>query len=91
MANRSATKSCWTAIGISTLALRPNVNIARPFGFLGQRQTPCVPTMGHRAKMIGRLVGGLEHFLFSHILGIIIPIDFPIFQRGKKTTNQFRQ
>ena len=21
------------------------------------------------------LVGGLEHFLFSHILGIIIPID----------------
>ena len=28
------------------------------------------------------LVGGLEHFLFSHILGIIIPIDFHIFQRG---------
>ena len=27
------------------------------------------------------LVGGLEHFLFSHILGIIIPIDIPIFQR----------
>ena len=22
-----------------------------------------------------KLVGGLEHFLFSHILGIIIPID----------------
>ena len=28
------------------------------------------------------LVGGLEQLLFSHILGIIIPIDFPIFQRG---------
>ena len=28
------------------------------------------------------LVGGLEHVLFSHILGIIIPIDFHIFQRG---------
>ena len=28
------------------------------------------------------LVGGLEHFLFSHILGIIIPIDVHIFQRG---------
>ena len=28
------------------------------------------------------LVGGLEHFLFSHILGIIIPIDVPIFQEG---------
>ena len=28
------------------------------------------------------LVGGLEHFWCSHILGIIIPIDFHIFQRG---------
>ena len=28
------------------------------------------------------LVGGLEHFIFSHILAIIIPIDFNIFQRG---------
>ena len=30
----------------------------------------------------GKLVGGLEHVLFSHILGIIIPTDFHIFQRG---------
>ena len=29
-----------------------------------------------------QLVGGLDHFLFSHILRIIIPIDFHIFQRG---------
>ena len=28
------------------------------------------------------------HFLFSHVLGIIIPIDFHIFQRGGPTTNQ---
>ena len=28
------------------------------------------------------LVGGLEHFLYFHILGIIIPTDFHIFQRG---------
>ena len=28
------------------------------------------------------LVGGLEHFLSSHILGIIFPTDFYIFQRG---------
>ena len=28
------------------------------------------------------------HFLFSHILGIIVPIDFHIFQRGGPTTNQ---
>ena len=27
------------------------------------------------------------HFLCSHILGIIIPIDFHIFQRGGPTTN----
>ena len=33
-------------------------------------------------------VGGLEHFLFSHRLGIIIPTDFHIFQRGRSTTNQ---
>ena len=29
-----------------------------------------------------KLVGGLEHVLFSHILGIIVPIYFHIFQRG---------
>ena len=28
---------------------------------------------------IDLLVGGLEHFLFFHILGIIIPTDFHIF------------
>ena len=28
------------------------------------------------------LVGGLDYSLFFHILGIIIPIDFHIFQRG---------
>jgi hypothetical protein len=28
------------------------------------------------------LVGGLEHFLFSIIYGIILPIDFQIFQDG---------
>jgi hypothetical protein len=35
------------------------------------------------------LVGDLEHgFLFFHILGIIIPFDFQIFQRSRYTTNQ---
>ena len=29
------------------------------------------------------LVGGLEHFLFSIVYGIILPIDFHIFQRGR--------
>ena len=34
------------------------------------------------------LVVWLPWILFSHILGIIIPIDFHIFQRGGPTTNQ---
>ena len=33
------------------------------------------------------LVGGYNHFLFSHILGIIIPLDYHIF-RWVETTNQ---
>ena len=33
-----------------------------------------------QTKHHGLLVGGLEHF--SHILGIVIPTDFHIFQRG---------
>ena len=37
---------------------------------------------------ITTLVGGLEHCLFSHILGIIIPTDELIFLRGVETTNQ---
>ena len=35
------------------------------------------------------LVGGLEHLLFFHILGIITPTDELIFfQRGRSSTNQ---
>ena len=34
------------------------------------------------------LVGCLEHEFSFHILGIIIPTDFHIFQRGRYTTNQ---
>ena len=41
-----------------------------------------------KLRMIIHLVGGLDHFLCFHILGIIIPIDFPILQRGGSTTNQ---
>ena len=29
------------------------------------------------------LVGGLEHFLCFHILGIATPTDFHIFQKGR--------
>ena len=34
------------------------------------------------------LVGGLEHFFIFHIMGIIIPTDYNIFQRGRYTSNQ---
>jgi hypothetical protein len=34
------------------------------------------------------LVGGLQHVLFFHILEIIFPTDFHIFQRGRSITNQ---
>ena len=40
---------------------------------------PCHPSLvglcGAKYGLMYFLVGGLEHFLFSHILGIIIPID----------------
>ena len=39
-------------------------------------------TFSYRADLRHVLVDGLEHFLFSDILGIIIPIDFHIFQRS---------
>ena len=42
----------------------------------------------NRPAAITHMVGGLEHFLVFHILGIVIPTDFHIFQRGRSTTNQ---
>ena len=33
------------------------------------------------------LVGGFKHFLFSILYGIILPIDFHIFQRGTEKVN----
>jgi hypothetical protein len=36
----------------------------------------------HRTVKLVQLVGGLEHFLFFHILGIILPTDELIFFRG---------
>ena len=40
--------------------------------------------------VIKNLVRGLEHVLFFHILGIIIPIDFHIFHKGWYTINQLQ-
>jgi hypothetical protein len=33
------------------------------------------------------LVGGLEHFLFSTIYGILLPTDYIILLKGVETTN----
>ena len=43
---------------------------------------------GNRLTSLSLLVGGLEHFYFSIIYGIILSIDFHILQRGRCTTNQ---
>ena len=63
-----------------------------PLGFPGDFFGPSLGSSsdgGFQLVMgVPQLVGGLEHILFSHILGIIIPIDFHIFQRGGPTTNQ---
>jgi hypothetical protein len=41
------------------------------------------PHRNRKVRNIGNiLAGGFEHVLFFHILGIIIPTDFHIFQRG---------
>ena len=45
--------------------------------------------LSHSEFTIDILIGGLEHFLFFHILGIMIQTDFHIFQRGRSTTNQY--
>ena len=34
------------------------------------------------------MIGGLEHFLFSPIVGMMIQSDFHISQAGDSTTNQ---
>ena len=60
--------------GISSLFLLPSLSFEVFF--------PC-------AKIVQwSLVCGLEHVLFSIIYGIILPIDFHIFQRCRSTTNQ---
>ena len=40
-----------------------------------------------RVRYYIQLVGGFKHFIFSIICGIILPIDFHIFQKGRYTTN----
>jgi len=70
---------------------------ARSLGVLGQGMArgrdpwmvSKVTTVNTSLIVETTLVGGLEH-VFFHILGIIIPTDFHVFQRGGSTTNQYR-
>ena len=43
--------------------------------FMGDFLQPALRLITGGISRVYILVGGLEHFLFSHILGIIIPID----------------
>ena len=49
-------------------------------GLVGARECPKTQSTVFFFTLVWMLVGGLEHFLFFHILGIIIPTDFHIFQ-----------
>jgi hypothetical protein len=60
-----------------------------PISTVQKNAAPIFPYFGQDlviglTHIISYLVGGLEHFLFFHILGILIPTDFHsmIFQRG---------
>jgi hypothetical protein len=44
-------------------------------GWILEQQTESLGGLGGLAEQEILLVGGLEHFLFFHILGIIIPTD----------------
>ena len=73
-----------------------NIMLGATMGFYKQPISisviKCVEQLLDNARHIGTcviiqrydayLVGGLEHFLFFHILRRIIPTDFHIFQRG---------
>ena len=54
----------------------------------GDSMSASMHVLGNFGRIPYYLIGCLEHFLFFHILGIIIPTDFHIFQRGSYTTNQ---
>ena len=55
-----------------------------------ENRYPTLPPFGMHTVGAYILIGGLEHFLFFHILGRIIPTDSHIFQRGRYTTNQYK-
>ena len=59
-----------------------------PSGKLTQHSTTVENHQFKEVNQQTRLVGGLEHFLLSHILGISSSQVTHIFQRGGPTTNQ---
>ena len=60
-------------------------NLNREFGKTSETYRKSSSSVGDSSLRVAPkyvLVGGLEHFLFSIIYGIILPIDFHIFQDG---------
>jgi hypothetical protein len=79
--------ACWKIPRVHVMILFPTSILRSKIGLL----SPLYPFKFCWANFnlsLTNLVGGLEHFLFFHMLGIIIPTDFHIFQRGRSTTNQ---
>jgi len=75
----------------SSPSLSPFVGEERSAGpFFGVPGFGCLSQKGRRVIVLvvgdgfSKLVGGLEHFFFFHVLGIIIPIDELIFSEGLK-------
>jgi len=59
----------------TSLGIKVNINTYDSWLWLLLITHPTIPYNSH-------LVGGLEHFLFFHILDIILPTDELIFFRG---------
>ena len=90
--------------GFSERRVHPNPMIHHPFPvkihspqnwlqyIMLSNHFPCwkvYTIFSHTYIYIYILVGGFKHVLFSIMYGIILPIDFHIFQRGRYTTNQY--
>ena len=75
------------AKGQEESSLRVQLEVAGRLGHVPSRET--ASSLRESKQLLVRLICGSKHFLFFHILGIILPIDFHMFQVSRSTTNQF--
>ena len=72
------------SLSLSASSTRKTATVSWDFGRPGATALPAVtvgaPVPDILTRNDGNLVGGLEHFLFSRIYGIILPIDVHICQ-----------